>query len=844
MHALEMEPEEIESLVGSGSRRKAQLKKEDDVLSLVLKPGFLSKVAAVAALAMVAIFYLAAKGGEKAFDDLAEDTQRKESVTNASETAHNTSRQMAFEDGSYMYSKFSTIPPLVDHPFPDDQTKQKVAEDYGHWHFWDGDEDVRPTNDYLAEYPNRDIPGDDFPDDAWQGDAVFVNHYLNDADQLVSRAMEAIFTEYGHGKPLPAEGLADRMKMFHWEKVNLATATAPPEKYAKRGDRGNGGWTTARSFDGLVLRLTHAMMTSDTFTVVMGGHSAAAGQGNHFRQSYMMQFHKIMYPIFARLGVKLITRNVGQGGLGTIQGAMGSGSVYGDEVDLLLWDSGMTEGGNPEHIDLFLRQGLLGGNRVPVIWGGTFALLQMLHENADVDVGEWGNARDGIPEVESADHAQTIPYAARFMKCKPEAQSLCQDEPRFCSKCWIEREDGITPTAPQLGNPRGQVKWHPGWRDHQLVGRNLAMGVLTALQAAINTWNEGVMGGPPLDDDFWHVTDYYENIREKVQALDPALGSCYANEGVLPTRMCNTPMKARTQYTPRANFEETSLTSIIKPTADGYVPKNELTPLYEGADAHNTCFDLPEGAVDVFNIVVGRRQLQEQDVVGSAKVPELARQTPPTRSLSDEIVPGKGWEVWGEPQGYCDGTYNAICARSGDNECVLYGHHDERGAIIGNEYSGWLVLTLDDVKEGLIVLKLHTWHIESESTKTEGWTSVNDEAANRRLREGRRSFQEDVAGGDAPFDDGEHDERMLMRSYDTPELPEGFMFEYAIDGQITTLTKEQFLEQKKQVQRVVETLTILDDPNFTSTSKNVEIAIRLRGGGRSITFGLSHIYWA
>lgn len=56
-----------------------------------------------------------------------------------------------------------------------------------------------------------------------------------------------------------------------------------------------------------------------------------------------MQFHKVMYPVFARLGVKLITRNMAQGGLGTIQAGMGSGSIYGDEVDLLLWDSGKAE---------------------------------------------------------------------------------------------------------------------------------------------------------------------------------------------------------------------------------------------------------------------------------------------------------------------------------------------------------------------------------------------------------------------------------------------------------------------------------------------------------------------
>ena len=55
----------------------------------------------------------------------------------------------------------------------------------------------------------------------------------------------------------------------------------------------------------------------------------------------MIQFRKVMlYPIFAQLGVTLITRNVGQAGLGTIQAGMGSGSLYGDEVDVLMWDSG------------------------------------------------------------------------------------------------------------------------------------------------------------------------------------------------------------------------------------------------------------------------------------------------------------------------------------------------------------------------------------------------------------------------------------------------------------------------------------------------------------------------
>lgn len=234
--------------------------------------------------------------------------------------------------------------------------------------------------------------------------------------------------------------------------------------------------------------------------------------------SYMMQFHRVMVPIFARLGVKLITRNMAQGGMGTVHSSMGSGSIYGSDVDLLIWDSGtialmlqlilirtrfliilfslswlsgMTEAHNPQHIDLFLRQGLIGGNRVPVVWGGLFELLQMLHQDADADVGEFGFGSEGIPQVTSAEQAKTIPWAARFMNCTKETTSLCHDEPRFCSECWIDREDGIKPSVGQKFT--GKVKWHPGWREHQLVGRVLAFSMLDALQSAVALWGERTM---------------------------------------------------------------------------------------------------------------------------------------------------------------------------------------------------------------------------------------------------------------------------------------------------------------------------------------------------------------
>jgi hypothetical protein len=280
------------------------------------------------------------------------------------------------------------------------------------------------------------------------------------------------------------------------------------------------------------------------------------------------------------------------------------------------------------------------------------------------------------------------------------------------------------------------------------------------------------------------------------------------------------------------------------------VPKNNKVALYEGPDAHNTCFHLPEGAIDVFDVVSTRRRLSSGpsstvEDRNEIKAFNIHLNGAYNRSLEgSDIIPGKGWEVWGEPQGVCDGTYDAVCGRSTDNDCVLYGHHDGRGDIIGNEFSGWLVLTLQDVTEGLIVIKLQTWHFANENEITADWTTVNNEGGGRRLRQGSRVLKNQVS------DDGEADKarRKLnwYRKSDTVDLPDTFEFDWAIDGKVTTMNKKEFLEHDKRTSNlgVVEFFTLLDDENFKSESKDVEVAIRMRGCKRVCTFGVSHVYWA
>ena len=60
-------------------------------------------------------------------------------------------------------------------------------------------------------------------------------------------------------------------------------------------------------------------------------------------------------------------------------------------------------------------------------------------------------------------------------------------------------------------------------------------------------------GGPPLDETEWHVTDYYDNIRNKLKNLD--LSSSHCGEVELPDRLCNLVMNVSRKCANLGKFE-------------------------------------------------------------------------------------------------------------------------------------------------------------------------------------------------------------------------------------------------------------------------------------------------
>lgn len=189
---------------------------------------------------------------------------------NASEKSSEGSSKQ--DDASVVVPKTPEHP--AEHPKEEDPvvTPEKTAEDSNKKEPEQPASAPQPpagTPEYLIPYPNRDIPRDKFPADAWQTDTGKVKAYLNDASKLIDTAMEAILAEYGRAGDEPFQ---ERMSMFELDFIEFPADTKMP-------GHDKGGYTTERSFDGLVRRILHALMTNDTFTVVLGGHSAAAAHG-------------------------------------------------------------------------------------------------------------------------------------------------------------------------------------------------------------------------------------------------------------------------------------------------------------------------------------------------------------------------------------------------------------------------------------------------------------------------------------------------------------------------------------------------------------------------------------
>ncbi|GKY98310.1 hypothetical protein MPSEU_000788600 [Mayamaea pseudoterrestris] len=738
-----------------------------------------------------------------------------------------------FNEPGYKQSPNRLSPKYLFRTHLSKEERKELATKWGEWKFVDAKAKKRPTDDYYANYPNRDVPRSAFPSNAWQLDTEFLSNFLDESIKLVERSMEAILGEYGHSKfDQPNLDFEERSKMFHVNIVDIANQEYMSQ--LKHDITDSAGWMFSNGWSGLQRRILHAILTQDSFTYLMGGHSSAAGHGNHFWQSYTLQMGKIIEPVFARLGVFFRAHNVGMGGLGTAHNAMGAKDIYGTEIDILDWDSEMTEK-NP-FVEYFLRAGLVSGNRVPVIWNsvaGDFARNFALETGADLGniVGE---AMAGIEKMTSIVDADNLPWAARFLHCDGEIKDGClSNANKYNTKCWIERDD-FSPNH-QNSEVSGQASWHPGWRWHQLLGRTQAFTLLRATHAALTQWQNA--DGYVLPDEAWHVTNHYEAIRSKVTST----ATC--EEMNIHPLFCTRPINSRTEFTPRALGYQSSIRSIMKGDS---VPKTRPN-VYDPPDVEYSFADPPIGEVNSLQVIENGHEFTV-NLARKKHVDMLANASPIEFKSKDFMPPGRGLALIDTPAASdnCDGTYDSWCNRGAEESCLLHHHNDGRGGMAFDGLSGWLVMNLANVQEGFIAIKMELWR-SGGSPATENWTCENNvcdsEAGGTH---GDRLLQASGSYGTMQRpDDVRNGPARSLGGAKVPQPCPDYKFQFAVDGEITTWDAETFKANKVSVQRVVDVFQLVDNKNMThGEPRDVELAIRLTGCDRLLTYSLTHVYWA
>ena len=298
------------------------------------------------------------------------------------------------------------------------------------------------------------------------------------------------------------------------------------------------------------------------------------------------------------------------------------------------------------------------------------------------------------------------------------------------------------------------------------------------LQHALNRWEElGNESGYPIPQEHWHVTDYYNDIKEKVPTVEGCyppgsykIGQTRRNlretnqtglsgrrldlEGEWPSRLCNIPMQGRSLWGPRNNPMETSLLSILKPNAYGDIdpgirenPAYMKGPDYFPPDLAAPWSTPPEPEVNPWEIAGSRRleidaadmdqhesdnlsNINNPNVLSSAEEEALGTvNTTALRILAedpDAIVPGLGFQVHWGLIGVCDGTTHGWCGKQTQHTCQYAAAQDNRGVLCFNALSGWVVFDVKNVKHGFIGARMEAWRSANEVVLTDGWEEVNN----------------------------------------------------------------------------------------------------------------------
>ncbi|VEU44807.1 unnamed protein product [Pseudo-nitzschia multistriata] len=268
--------------------------------------------------------------------------------------------------------------------------------------------------------------------------------------------------------------------------------------------------------------------SSNKYVWATGGHSAAAGHGNLFKESYTKVMEATAVSVFDAAGLELEARNFAMGATSSAaEMSMCFKEVYGDDVDIFSWDFGMLEAryylsGRLLH---YATRGFLSNQQDPQSIVPAFVGLQELDESRRksmvelhdafrgtgsyaedslaennglalflTDTSYWKIMTEAVPETSGLTSAEIeeLPELVRYFKCNGGIE---KGDP-FCGEKKYSEE-----VCPKRD---GQVSWHPGWKYHALLGNSMALFLTEMLLGSVTTLEKEVReikNGKGISDD-------------------------------------------------------------------------------------------------------------------------------------------------------------------------------------------------------------------------------------------------------------------------------------------------------------------------------------------------------
>ena len=156
----------------------------------------------------------------------------------------------------------------------------------------------------------------------------------------------------------------------------------------------------------------------------------------------------------------------------------------GDDVDLLSWNSGMTDK-KPESVKLYFYRGAVLKNR-PVLWGhdATAYIKYSVGpelESRGLSIFATEYSTDGFPDVMpegipiSAEESAKLTRFVKNVKCD---KGNCDNPDKWSCTPTVKATTYPNCTCPHIPARTG---WHPGFRTHAMKGHSMALGIMQML---------------------------------------------------------------------------------------------------------------------------------------------------------------------------------------------------------------------------------------------------------------------------------------------------------------------------------------------------------------------------